>query len=240
LTELVDILDAGKLGASQRDRAKSERRTRIVEATCELLREVGIEAFTMKMVAARADVSLSTVYNLFDSKAAVLAKIFDQDLNHFEALVQQVSASDAVARIFEALDVAADLYQADPQFYRAALWRHRDGAGDLGLDATLREPRTRFWQDMVGQALSDACLRPTANPAVLGTLMVQTFGGILADWIAGDISVQEFRSHIKMTFAMILVPFAEPVIASRLLDLIGVLHHECATRSNRMALPKSA
>jgi len=218
---------------SRRERAKRERRERIVTATCDLLREVGLEDLSMKAVAARAEVSLSTVYNLFESKQAVLARVFDQDLARFEALVEAAPAQDVLERIFDALDIAADLYAADPAFYRATMWRRPAGGGELKLETTLREPRIRFWRTMVAAAVREGSLRRGADPAVVAALMIQITGGVLGDWIAGDISIDSLRKEIKLGFAAALLPFATKAAAPRLRALITQLHRELSVARRR-------
>ena len=218
---------------SRRERAKGERRARIVRATYDLLRDVGVEALSMKAVAARAGVSLSTVYNLFDSKQEVLARVFDQDLAHFESLVAAAPARDVLDRIFDALDIAADLYEADPAFYRAILWRRPSGGGELRLEATLREPRVAFWRTMVAAAVREGWLRRGVDPAVVGALMIQISGGVLGDWIAGDITIGTLRRELKLGFAAALHPFATRAAAPRLRDLIARLHRELSRARNR-------
>lgn len=210
---------------SRREQAKRERRERIVKAAHDLLRAVGIEELSMRAVADRAEVSLSTVYNLFDSKQAVLARVFDQDLADFERLVAAARSSDMLARMFDALDIAADLYRADPAFYRAIMWR-RPGGGELGLQATLRAPRIRFWRTMVAAALREGSLRRGSDPAVVSALLIQISAGALGDWIAGEIGVETLRRELKLGFAVTLLAFAARSAAPRLRRMSGDLHHQ--------------
>lgn len=208
---------------SRRERAKRERRARIVTAAYDLLREVSAQEMSMKTVAARAGVSLSTVYNLFESKQAVLARVFDQDLERFEDLVRAAPARDVLDRIFKALDIAADLYEADPEFYRATMWRHPQAA-DRALETALREPRIAFWRTMVAAAVHEGWLRGDTDPAVVGALMIQITGGVLGDWIAGDIPIPILRQEIKLGFAAALLPFASEAAAPRLRRVVGDMH----------------
>ena len=207
----------------RREQAKSERRGRVVAAACEILREVGVEALSGRAVAARAGVSLSTIYNLFGSKDAVLAQVFDEDLERFEALVAAAHSADALERIFDALDIAADLYQADPGFYRATMLR-RPGGGEL--QTALRAPRIRFWRERVAAAVAEGWLRRETDPVVLSALLIQITGGVLGDWIGGDISVEQLRREIKLGFAVALAAFATPLAASRLRTITAELHRE--------------
>ena len=51
----------------RREQAKAERKLRIVRAARDLIRETGHTDLSMRALSKRADVSLSTPYNLFGS-----------------------------------------------------------------------------------------------------------------------------------------------------------------------------
>lgn len=218
-------VDRGPVEGSRREQAKGERRARIVKAAYDLLREVSAQDMSMKALAARAGVSLSTVYNLFDSRQAILSRVFDQDLERFEQLVRAAPAEDALERIFAALDIAADLYEADPDFYRATMARH-PRAADRELETAVREPRIAFWRTMTSAAVQEGWLRGDTDPAVVGALLIQITGGVLGDWVAGDISIPVLRREIKLGFAAALLAFAAPAAVPRLRRLVGDLHGE--------------
>jgi AcrR family transcriptional regulator len=215
---------------SRREEAKSGRRGRIVDATCALLRELGAEELSVKTIAARAGVSVSTVYNLFESKEAVLASVFDQDLAQFEQRVAAARSEDALARIFDSIDIAADLYRADPGFYRAIMWRLPGGAGDPALSVALRAPRNRFWRAMVERAIRDGQLKPETDPAVLAALLIQIFGGVLSNWISNEITTDQLQSEARFGFAVALSAFATKAAAGRLRSQIDQLHAALSVR----------
>ena len=87
------MLDAAA-PATRREQGKAERRARIIEAATALLRESGFDAVSMLQIAERADVSPATVYNLFQTKAAILQQVFDQDLRDYEQLRPDVTLLD--------------------------------------------------------------------------------------------------------------------------------------------------
>jgi AcrR family transcriptional regulator len=223
LEDASRIADAAP-AASRREAGKSGRRGRIVDATRTLLRELGPEELSMKMIAARAGVSVSTVYNLFESKETVLASVFDLDLVQFEQRVADARSPDALARIFDAIDIAADLYRADPGFYRAIMWRLPGGAGDRQLNAALRAPRNRFWRGMVEEAIAGGQLKPGTNPVVLAALLIQIFGGVLSSWISNEITADQLQAEAKFGFAVALSAFASEAAAERLRGQIDQLH----------------
>jgi AcrR family transcriptional regulator len=228
MLQAAAMLERSAPETTRREQAKNGRRLRVVEAAYALLREVGIEDLSMKMLAARAGVSLSTVYNLFGSKQAVLALVFDFDLLKYQRLVDDAPSQDALERIFDSIDIAVELYRADPDFYRAtfhrAAGRRLDRDLDPFLSVSLREPRNRFWRSMIAAALTAGLLKPGVDPAVLGALVIQIFGGVLADWIAGDITVDELGMEAKFGIAVALSPFATRPVAARLRGRIHGLH----------------
>ena len=192
---------------SRREAAKAGRRQRIVEATCDLLREVGIEDLSMKMVAARAGVSLSTVYNLFASKQDVLRAVLDRDLARFAAMVAAAPSPDPLSRAFDAIDIAAGLYREDPGFYGAVLWRRPGGPADDDLDAVMVEPRSRFWQDAIAAVAGAGLLREGTECGVLGTLTSRLIFGAVADWIGGQITLERLHAECTFGLAALLLPF---------------------------------
>jgi AcrR family transcriptional regulator len=222
------VAEADLPAASQREAAKQDRRRRIVEAACDMLREAGVDAVSGKLIAERAGVSLSTLYNLFGSKDAVLAAVFDEDLARYQALMRALPPQPALTRLFEAVDVAADLYRADPDFYRTILWRRPKQAGTA--PDLLRQPRNQFWQDLVAQARQDGDLRPFADAPTVSALLIRHFSAALADWIAGELTLDALQTEVKLGFATALLPFASrreaPALKVRLLAL-----HAAAAKS---------
>jgi AcrR family transcriptional regulator len=61
-----------------RSRTTAATRTRLLDATVEVLASVGVEAMTMPAVAAQADVALRTVYNHFPSKTALIVEAYER------------------------------------------------------------------------------------------------------------------------------------------------------------------
>jgi AcrR family transcriptional regulator len=209
---------------SRREQAKNERRVRIVDATHSLLREVGMEDLSIKLVAERAGVSPATVYNLFGTKGAVLARVFDLDLLGFQKLVDEAPSQDALERIFDAIAIAAQLYRKEPEFYRATMWSRgsvREGDGEVPW--AVREPRTRFWTSMVENAIAEGHLRPRTNTRVLGVLMIQIAAGVLSDWVLNIVSVDQLERETSFGFAILLEHYATKESGRRLRARIAAL-----------------
>ena len=202
---------------------KAKRRSRIVAAAYDLLREVGREALSMKMVAARADVAVSTLYKLFDSKQAILSTAFEQDLEQFKDRLTQVACVDAIERMMDTVDFATEIYRADPKLQRALLWRPPGQEVDAGLDAALREPRIQFWRSLVRAAIDEGQLRPSTDASALATLLIHTFSGAIEDWMANAISLDQLRAETQFGFAVALSVFASCSMAPSLRERVKTL-----------------
>jgi AcrR family transcriptional regulator len=206
--------------ATRREQGKAERRARIIEAATALLREAGFDAVSMLQIAERADVSPATVYNLFQTKAAILQQVFDQDLTHYERLVAAAPAADALERIFAAVDIAAELYEADPGFYRAMA---QGGRGAETLRVAISEPRIGFWRRMVAEARRNRRLRSEVDERLLGVALSQAMRGVFQEWAAGAICARRLADETSYAFALMLLAYATPDAGRRLGERIAEL-----------------
>jgi AcrR family transcriptional regulator len=198
---------------TRREHGKAERRRRIVEAAAALLRESFVDTVSMTEIATRADVSPATVYNLFETKGAILQQAFDLDLQDYRRAVAEAPARDAVDRIFVALDVAAARIAAHPVFHRAVAL---GGHGIAGLRSAISEPRTLFWRDRVADAVADGGLRRGTDPLVLSVMLAQLMRGAFQEWAAGIISVERMAQETAYGVATLLLPHADEATVRRL------------------------
>src|SRR4051794_681680 len=102
----------------RREEAKTERRERIVRAAREPIRETGDTGLSMRALARRAGVSLTTPYNLFGSKRAIVLGAL-QDNRAFAEGMGKYSSAGVLERIFGALTVASRIYVSDQRSYMA-------------------------------------------------------------------------------------------------------------------------
>ena len=195
---------------SRREQAKDERRARIVNAACELLREFELDSVSVTMIAERADVSAATIYNLFGTKAAVLLKVYDRDLETYQQHVADANSTDTLATIFDAVGIAADFYRRDPAFYREAMVVRAPTEAESELLTVVRGSRQAFWENLVGAAIDDGFLAPDTDARRLGLLLAHIMMGSLADWVAGLISLDRLESNTRYGFAVALMTFATP------------------------------
>lgn len=190
-------------GSKGRERGKQARRRRIIEATTELLREVGVAGTSMTLIAKRAGVSPSTPYNLFGTKADILAAVFDQDLRSFESSIANLRSTDALDRLFRAIGIAAELYKSDPDFYRATMFLS-DSRRNQAIHLSLYTPRIGFVQRMVEDLIAEKFIVLETSSAVFAVMLNQLANGVLFDWYMKRISPDRLKDETELGFAVAL------------------------------------
>ncbi|HEX2889918.1 TetR/AcrR family transcriptional regulator [Vineibacter terrae] len=192
---------------SQRERAKAERRARIVAAARGLVREGGIGNLSMKLLAERAGVGIATPYNLFGSKRDVMLAVLDEDVAAFQQRVARLRHPDALEVLFRTVTLAKQVYAAEPDFYRAVLLAVYN-TGGREFRAMFSGPRRAFWLNLVGDAAAAGCIRPDVQAAPLTLHLAHVFASVLLDWVLGDIALDEMEAQIQYGFALSLMGVA--------------------------------
>ncbi len=178
--------DAAKFSRlnSRRELAKDGRRTRIVKAAYQLLREeVGAHELSMKMIADRAGVSPATVYNLFGTKAYVLEQVYEPDKVAFMKQVE-TAPSDSLDRIFDGMRISTEQYRADPRFYRSVMRMPDIDPSETQISDEVFRIRQAFWSELVAEAVRDGHLGQKPDAGQVGTLLTHMASSALNYWIS--------------------------------------------------------
>jgi len=197
-------------GTGRREEAKGDRRRRIVEAARALIRETGDTGLTMRAIAARAGVSLTTPYNLYGSKRAIVVAILD-DVREFHERFARSRTSDAIERIFRALSIMLEYHREDPEFYRTLWGSLLNPSGSDELQATLSTPQsTQFWRGLLGQAAQEGALKNDIDLDLLQQDLGFAYASAMLAWVMGALGVDELEPAIGHAYALALSAAAEP------------------------------
>lgn len=206
---------------SRREEAKAERRRRIIAAARDLIRETGDTGLSMRALAARANVSLATPYNLFGSKRAIVLAVLN-DIKDFHTRFRSRPASDPIAPIFEAVRLQISYYQADPVFYRT-LWTEVFHVGGSEARSALWNPqRAAFWQALLSDGQAAGALMADVDLRLLLQELDFTFRSGMLHWILGELAIEDLHVAVCYGYALVLRGAATPSWADRLKDeLLG-------------------
>jgi AcrR family transcriptional regulator len=203
----VSLKDSGR-----RERGKAERRSRILRAARDLIRETGDTDLSMRALAQRADVSLSTPYNLFGSKRAVVLAVLE-DERDFADRFARLQATHAIGRIFATHELSFGYYTRDPDFYRT-LWRallNTSGEAEIGLATPQRLAQTRaIWQGLIRDALKEGYLRSDLSPDLVLQGLAHVTGGALLSWAMRSMKTATLSATVGLGYGFILRGAATP------------------------------
>jgi AcrR family transcriptional regulator len=200
---------------SRREDAKTERRHRIITAARDLIRETGDTGLSMRAIAARARVSLSTPYNLFGSKRAIVLAVLE-DIEEFHERFARSKSLDAVERVFQALSLSIRFYVDDPDFYRTLWTGVFDMSGKEVRQALARPERAAFWLSLLNTAAAEGAIAPAINTALLMLDLDLAFGAVMLNWVLGALSTDELEPAAAYGYALALGGAATPAWRERL------------------------
>jgi AcrR family transcriptional regulator len=197
---------------SKREAGKEDRRKRILDAARALIRETGDTGLSMRAIAARANVSLATPYNLFGSKRAVVMAILE-NVREFHERFSGLKDLSAIERIFSALHITLSYHAADPDFYRA-IWLSLLNPGGLAADdlrAELITPQSaRFWRSLLEEAASEGAFDPDIDLKLLQLDLGGRFAAVMLTWVMGGCRADELEAAACFGYASSLCASASP------------------------------
>lgn len=211
--QLDDAAVPAPLG--KRQQGVAERRRRLVKAASELIAERDDGSFSMPELAKRAGLSLATPYNLFGSKAAVLAQVFERLVRGFHRDAAWMAGLPASERILGVIDRLIVAYDQQGRLFRN-LWRAL-----YGLDVSEhRQLNLSLSNEIVGPLVASLAadgLLPEGVPAeAIETTLVRVFDANFEQWASQDWSPALLRTQLRTGFALIFLGLVDAGERARL------------------------
>jgi AcrR family transcriptional regulator len=188
--------------AGRREAGKAERRRRIIRAAHDLIRETGNAGLSMRALAARAGVSMTTPYNLFGSKRAILLAVLD-DIRDFLDRFAHLRSTDPLERLFGALDICVEIYLADPVFNRT-IWAALFDPSDDFRSQIFNSRRAAFWEGLLAELAGAGVIAPNIDIALLFKALDRSFEAAMLDWVTGELASAQLGPAVHYGYALIL------------------------------------
>jgi AcrR family transcriptional regulator len=205
---------------TKREEGKADRRRRITAAARDLIRETGDTGLSMRAIAARAEVSLSTPYNLFGSKRAIVLAVLE-DIDDFNARFARLQGVGAIERIFQAVSITVGYYVEDQDFYRTLWTALLDSSGKDERTALLTPERKAFWMALVADAVREGALRPDIDVELLTRNLDLTFAAVMLTWVFEATQPEELEPSAGYGYALALAGAATDAWRARLTAKAG-------------------
>jgi AcrR family transcriptional regulator len=189
---------------------REARRLRLVEAAEALIRERGDAGFSMAELAARAQVSPATPYNLVGSKAEILRRVVRADFTRFTDRLAGLGPAAPLAHLLRAADLVVSHYEADRPFYRG-LFRAAFSADVAEVRDMMSLEGRALWQGWVEAALAAGDLADWVRPGPLTVVFIRTIGSTAQTWLSEGWPRGRFELEMSHSTRLILASVAAPV-----------------------------
>ena len=204
---------------------RERNRRRILDAARDLVAVGGMDALSMRTLAARAGVSATTLYNLFGEKDEVVRVLAQDILRDIDAAFVDVVADDPIEQMRARLLMLVDhvIVHAPPSLVAAVL-----------EDAVLTEQINAQWESRtlvesaIAEAVARGSLRDDLHPGVLAE---HVRAGLLHQqrlWAAAVIDDDQYRAAVAYGVDLALLAVARGDLRERL--LAHLRSHESALR----------
>ena len=166
----------------QQERSKTRVET-ILDVALELVVEQGAEALAMREVARRAGVQISSVYQYFPSKAAIIRELATRNLERVQLMLEQ-EVGDLFAEHngrptpAQAVNRVVDAYYAHYRDQPAAVAVWAGAQSDHGLRELDIEDSRRTAEFLVPSLMEILSLTDTRDVFALALLLAETTGAV--------------------------------------------------------------
>ncbi|MFD8979560.1 TetR/AcrR family transcriptional regulator [Streptomyces sp. NPDC059564] len=191
-----------------RERHKAQRRSRILEATRELLRDGPESVISTERIAERAEVAPATVYNLIGPRDKIWEALAAGFMDELEHRLAALGAGDPR----EVVRSTVRLFVGDPVVSRRMVRGWEESGLVLG-----RSPLTQLRRAMA-DVREQGLLRPDIDTDALAAVVGASCVGALHQWVAGLIDDDRFLARALFALDVVLAaaaadPYREQLVA---------------------------
>lgn len=187
----------------RQERSKTRVET-ILEVALELVVEHGAEALAMREVARRAGVQISSVYQYFPSKAAIIRELATRNLEHVHLTLEQVvgdlfAEHNGQPTPAQAVNRVVDAYFAHYRDQPAAVAVWAGAQSDPGLRELDTEDNRRTAEFLVPSLMEILSLTEPRGVFALALMLAETTGAVARLALAVELPLRdELMAKLKM------------------------------------------
>jgi len=187
----------------------TDRRTKVLRASLDLIAENGVRGLRLEDVAERADVALSLIYYHFGNRIDLLRAVF-RYANEQAASTDIFAASGRSG--YDRLE-AGMLGEMRGNSVRANAVVWNELTASAVFEPELRDEvteTTRSWvqgiEDTIRSGQADGSIRADVDPADEAEIVASVLDGLSTRWVSGSISAARARTLLKQAIRQHLAP----------------------------------
>lgn len=202
----------------RRERQKEKRRQQIIDAAEALVRETRSTDFTVDRLARRAQLSVTTIYNLMNSKSSVLYALLVSSIDRLarDSWVD-TDGKDPVSIAIAATEATTKVFTDDPDFLKP-LYRYLLGIITPEHRNVFTSRSLHYWISHL-KPLETQSLLPRGVELVEFAREYQVhFSGALDHWVQNELNDEEFQAQIRYSGLLRLLSLGIPAFQQKLTD----------------------
>ena len=193
------------------------RRRRILDTARQLVERGGVGSLSMRALGKEVGLSVTTLYNLYGSKEAILEALEDHILSEVEAVFAALPEEfDPIEQARMVMGFSAERSVAQKALTRSiwqGLW-DEDGVSDRSLEFFARGAGMQ--EAALIKAQERGVLRPGFRPYILASQLFIGWKGAAQFWAQGIYGDDEFIARVVHFLVVSIMPFAEEPLRSDL------------------------
>jgi AcrR family transcriptional regulator len=218
------------------------RRQRILEAARTLITDGGMPALSMRKLAQEADVSVTTLYNLFGARNDILAALVHDAIDRIDQILEREAPLDDPIERCRAVITVSVRYIADQEAtFRPMIHTLYQGLSLGGIERSDTSERAAHMQRIaIEKAIDQGLLHDTLDPGVLASQIYHGYDLACCHWAYGLLDADGFRARALYGLYVALLAVATDRLRPALETELRTLERELgAPRSGkRRARPR--
>lgn len=180
----------------------ADRAEALLDVAAQIIHESGDFDLPMRELAARAQVSLRTPYELFGSKAGIIRALLKRDQVRWRERLSSRRKGDRLDRWFGALALGVDFFGEHPAFYRALFRATMAYSG--GPEPEPSRERPERYHDFCRAAIREGILGSDVDSVLLGEALLDAFAANVRLWATSALDLETVELRVGLTWALIL------------------------------------
>ncbi len=210
------------------------RRQRILEAARTLIAAGGMQALSMRKLAAEAGLSVTTLYNLYGVRDEILHALVDDAVDRIvELLDAEAPLADPLERCRAVITVSIRHLAENEAIYRPMLLTSYEGLSLQANDRRLAKRSAGMQREGLEQAIAQGLLLDTLDPERLGEQIYHGYELACVQWAYDLIDAAGFEARALYGLYLALLSVATDAVRPEIESELHALERRLAPGSPR-------
>jgi AcrR family transcriptional regulator len=205
---------------------------RILEATREFVEEHGLETLSMRRLAKHAEISVTTLYNLFGDKRGLIVALAQHSMDAVGAAVLDITATDPIEQVWQSAMISVEIVTALPKAVVLAV------LSDDQLQGHLQWHAREIIVEAIESAMNSGELRADLPPQALVEVAGAVYRHLLGLWATEELGSEQLVAGVLRACGVALLAVAQPVAREAVLERLAALPPGVSKRATRRRQPR--